>query len=215
MPIPSEVSLRLPRLQIIAAAVLFSTGGAAIKTATFSGLQVASIRSGIAAAVLLLLLRGRITWSWPMLGIGVAYAATLMLFVTSTKLTTSASAIFLQSTAPLYIAILAPLVLGERFRSSDLGFLAVIGMGVAMCFLGRPEMTITAPDPATGNLLGVLCSVTWAITLMGLRWGERRGARIGLSAVVTGNAITFVVGLPFLASLPSALLGSPAADAAR
>ncbi len=49
-----------PRLQVIAAAVLFSTGGAAIKDVAFSGMQVASIRSGIAAAVLLLFLRGRI-----------------------------------------------------------------------------------------------------------------------------------------------------------
>lgn len=196
-----------PRLQVIAAAVLFSTGGAAIKTAAFSGMQVASIRSGIAAAVLLLLLRGRIAWSWPTLGIGAVYAATLTLFVTSTKLTTSANAIFLQSTAPLYIVILAPLLLGERFRSRDLGFLATVGTGLAMCFMGRPESTVTAPDPATGNLLGLLCSVTWAFTLIGLRWGERHGARTGLSAVVVGNAIAFVVGLPFLVSLPSASAG--------
>lgn len=196
-----------PRLQVIAAAVLFSTGGAAIKDVAFSGMQVASIRSGIAAAVLLLFLRGRIAWSWPTLGTGAVYAATLTLFVTSTKLTTSANAIFLQSTAPLYIVILAPLLLGERFRSRDLGFLAAVGTGLAMCFMGRPESTVTAPDPVTGNLLGVLCGVTWAFTLIGLRWGERHGARIGMSAVVVGNAMAFVVGLPFLASLSSASAG--------
>jgi drug/metabolite transporter (DMT)-like permease len=201
------VSVQSPRLQVIAAAVLFSTGGAAIKTAAFSGMQVASIRSGIAAAALLLWMRGRIAWSWPTLGIGVVYAATLTLFVTSTKLTTSAHAIFLQSTAPLYIVILAPLLLGERFRSRDLVFLAAVGAGLAMCFVGRPEATVTAPNPATGNLLGVICSLTWAFTLMGLRWGERHGARIGISAVVVGNAMAFVVGLPFLSPLPSASAG--------
>ncbi len=199
--------VRRPRLQVIAAAVLFSTGGAAIKTAAFSGMQVASIRSGIAAVALLLFLRGRITWSWPTLCIGAVYAATLTLFVTSTKLTTAANAIFLQSTAPLYIVVLAPFLLGERLRSRDLGFLAAVGAGLAMCFTGRPESTITAPDPATGNLLGVLCSVTWAFTLIGLRWGERHGARIGMSAVVVGNAMAFAVGLPFLMPLPSASAG--------
>ena len=193
-----------PRLQVIAAAVLFSTGGAAIKTAVFSGMQVASLRSGIAAAALLLYVRGRVTWSWPTLGIGAVYAATLTLFVTSTKLTSSANAIFLQSTAPLYIVVLAPLLLGERFRSRDLGFLAAIGAGLAMCSTGRPESIVTAPDPATGNLLGVLCGVTWALTLIGLRWSERRGAQIGMSAVVVGNAMACVAGLPFLGSLPSA-----------
>ena len=202
-----EVSVRRPRLQIVAAAVLFSTGGAAIKTAAFSGMQVASIRSGIAALALLLFLRGRIAWSWPTLGIAAVYAATLTLFVTSTKLTTSANAIFLQSTAPLYIVVLAPFLLGERFRSRDLGLLAAVGVGLAMCFMGGPESTVTAPDPATGNLLGVLCGVAWALTLIGLRWGERHGARIGMSAVVVGNAMVFVVGLPFLTPLPSAAVG--------
>ena len=60
------------------------------------------------------------------------------------------------------------------------------------------------PDPATGNLLGVLCGLAWALTLLGLRWSERDGARDGMSAVVVGNAIACVVGLPFLASLPAA-----------
>jgi len=201
------MNLPSPRLRVIAAAVLFSTGGVAIKTAAFSGMQVASIRSGIAAAALLLWMRGRIAWSWPTLGIAAVYAATLTLFVTSTKLTSSASAIFLQSTAPLYIVVLAPLLLGERFRSRDLVFLAAVGAGLAMCFVGRPEATVDAPDPATGNLLGVICSITWAFTLMGLRWGERHGARVGMSAVVVGNAMAFVVGLPFLSPLPSASAG--------
>ena len=196
-----------PRLQIIAAAVLFSTGGAAIKTAAFSGMQVASIRSGVAALALLFFLQGRVVWSWPTFGVGAVYAATLTLFVTSTKLTTSANAIFLQSTAPLYIVIIAPLLLGERFRTRDLGFLAAVGVGLAMSFIGRPEWTVTAPDPATGNLLGVLCGVAWAFTLIGLRWSERHGARIGMSAIVVGNVMAFVVGLPFLMPLPSASAG--------
>lgn len=201
------VSVGHPRLQILAAAVLFSTGGAAIKTAAFSGMQVASIRSGVAALALLFFLRGRVVWSWPTLGVGAAYAATLTLFVTSTKLTTSANAIFLQSTAPLYIVILAPFLLGERFRARSLGFLAAVGVGLAMSFTGRPEWTVTAPNPATGNLLGVLCGVAWAFTLIGLRWSECHGARIGMSAVVVGNVMAFVVGLPFLMPLPSASAG--------
>jgi len=196
-----------PRFEVVAAALLFSTGGAAIKTAAFSGMQVASIRSGIAAAALLFWMRGRVAWSWPALAIGVVYAATLTLFVTSTKLTTAANAIFLQSTAPLSIVILAPLLLGERFRSRDLVFLAAVGAGLGLCFAGRPEATATAPDPATGNLLGVICSLTWALTLMGLRWGQRYGERTGISAVIVGNAMACAVGGPFLVPLPSASAG--------
>ena len=196
-----------PRLQVIVAALLFSTGGAAIKTAAFTGMQIASIRSGIAAAALLFWMRGRVTWSWQTLAIGVVYAAALTLFVSATKLTTAANAIFLQSTAPLYIVLLAPLLLGERFRSRDLVFLAAVGVGLGLCFAGHPGATVTAPDPATGNLLGVICSITWAFTLMGLRWSQQYGEQIGISAVVVGNAMAFVVGLPFLWPLPSASAG--------
>ena len=194
-------------LSAAGAAILFSTGGAAIKMAAFSGMQVASLRSAIAACALLLWVRGRIVWSWPTLAVAAVYAGTLTLFVTSTKLTTAANAIFLQSTAPLYIVFLAPLLLGERFRRRDLLFMAAFAAGLALCFVGRPPATATAPDPATGNVLGVLCSVTWALTLLGLRWAERRDARIGLSAVVVGNGLAFLIGAPFLLPLPAASAG--------
>jgi drug/metabolite transporter (DMT)-like permease len=194
-------------LAAIGAALLFSTGGAAIKMAAFSGMQVASIRSGIAACALLLWIRGRIVLGWPTLAVGAVYAGTLTLFVTSTKLTTAAHAIFLQSTAPLYIVILAPFVLGERFRPRDLLFMAAFGIGLAMCFLGTPPAAATAPDPATGNLLGVLCSVMWASTLIGLRWAEQKDSRIGISAIVVGNAMAFLIGAPFLLPLPAASAG--------
>ena len=41
--------------------------------------------------------------------VGVAYAATLILFVMANKLTTSANTIFLQATAPVYLLLLGPL----------------------------------------------------------------------------------------------------------
>ena len=57
------MSASAARLQALAAALLFSTGGAGIKVAAFSGVQVSALRSGIAALALLLFLRGRIAWS--------------------------------------------------------------------------------------------------------------------------------------------------------
>ena len=199
----------LPRgvVSALGAAILFSTGGAAIKMAAFSGLQVASLRSVVAALVLLVWARGHIVWSGPIFAVGVVYAATLTLFVTSTKLTTAANAIFLQSTAPLYIVVLGPLLLGERFRVRDLPFMAALGVGLGLCFLGRPDATATAPDPQTGNLLGILGGIAWALTLMGLRWAERRESHIGISALIAGNTIAFLIGIPFLLPLPTASIG--------
>jgi hypothetical protein len=42
-------SISKGRLELIGVALLFSTGGAAIKAAAFSGWQIASLRSGFAA----------------------------------------------------------------------------------------------------------------------------------------------------------------------
>src|SRR3990172_9137079 len=99
----------MSQLQLLAAAVLFSTGGAAIKACTLSSWQIASFRSVIAAVALFLLLPdARRRWTWRAVAVGAAYAATLMLFVLGNKLTTAANTIFLQSTAPLYILLLGP-----------------------------------------------------------------------------------------------------------
>ncbi|MDQ3223963.1 MAG: EamA family transporter, partial [Gemmatimonadota bacterium] len=110
------------RLQLIGAAVLFSTGGAAIKAATFTAWQIAGLRSGIAALTLLLLIWGARRGKplrqaqgrfWQSALVGAAYAGCLTLFVLANRLTTAANTIFLQSTAPLYLLILAPWLLRE------------------------------------------------------------------------------------------------------
>ena len=194
-------------LAAITAAILFSTGGAAIKMAAFSGMQVASLRSAVAAITLLWWVRGRIVPGRRSLMVAVVYAGTLTLFVTSTKLTTAANAIFLQATAPLYILVAAPFLLGERVQRRDAFYLIAFAAGLALCVQGRPDATVTAPDPVTGNVLGLICGVTWAFTLIGLRWAERFDAHIGISAIVIGNLLAFLLGTPFLFPLPAASAG--------
>jgi len=197
------------RLQAIVAALLFSTGGAAIKVAAFSSSQVAGLRSGIAALVLLVWLRGRVSITPHIVMVSVIYACTLTLFVHATKLTTAANAIFLQSTAPLYILLLGPALLGERFHRRDLMYFGALTAGMMLCFAGHPQAIATAPDPTTGNVLAALCGLSWALTLLGLRWVERDHARegLGMSVVVIGNAIASAASLPVALPLPAAPAG--------
>ena len=197
------------RLQVIAAALLFSTGGAGIKVEAFSGLQVSAIRSGIAAIALLVFLRGRVIWS-PQIGLAaVVYAATVTLFVLATKLTTAANAIFLQSTAPLYVLLLGPMLLGEHFKRRDLVYLVVVALGMLGCFAGRPVVTDTAPDPQLGNALAVACSITWALTLISLRYVERERSRegVGISSALFGNLLASIAAMPFAWPFPAASAG--------
>ena len=197
---------------LIAGAALFSTGGAAIKATDLSSWQVGSFRSLIAAAALLLMVPGaRRRWNRNLVAVGVAQAATLLLFVHANKLTTAANAILLQSSAPIYILLLAPRFLGEKPRRSDLGFMAVLAAGTAAFFIGLDRPFETAPDPASGNLLGAASGLTWALTLMGLRHlqlTEKDPVGASAAAVVCGNLIAFAVALPL--ALPVAV--SSAAD---
>jgi drug/metabolite transporter, DME family len=194
------------RLQALGAAALFSTGGAAVKTAAFSASQIASFRAGIAAIALLLWLRGRVAWSRQAWAVGIVYACMTVLFVAATKLTTSANAIFLQSTGPLYLLLLGPYVLHEKIRRSDVVYLGALAAGLAICFAGRPAATAIAPDPATGNMLGLLCGLAWALTLLALRRVERDAAAPGVAvaSVIAGCVIASVVTLPFALPVPAA-----------
>ncbi len=198
-PDSSPISYRLHRLSILAAALLFSTGGAAIKATTLSSWQVASFRSGVAALFLLLAIpQTRRFWSPRTLTVAVAYAATLTLFVTANKLTTAANAIFLQSTAPIYLLLLGPCVLRETVRRADLLFALGMAVGMALFFVGTESPTSTAPDPALGNLVGAASGLTWAVTLLGLRWLGRNDTNdsSAAQAVVAGNVFTCLACLP-------------------
>ena len=184
------------RLMLAAAALLFSTGGAAIKAATLTSWQVASFRSGVAAMFLLAALpEARRGWSWRIAPPATAYAATLVLFVLATRLTTSANAIFLQSTAPLYLLLLGPWLLREPVRRADLPLIVAVAAGMALIFVGSGAAAATAPDPRRGNLLAMGTGVAWAFTVTGLRWLAREGGGGAAATVALGNVIGFLTAL--------------------
>ncbi len=197
------LSLLAARVGILVAAVLFSSGGAAIKSVHLGGWQVAGVRSAIAAVALLVFLpRARRVPQRRDLLVGLVFSATMLLFVLANKLTTSASTIFLQDTSPLYVVLLAPLLLKEPLRRRDLPFLAVLAAGMTFFFIGVDPSSATAPNPLLGNILAVVSGVAWAGTVIGLRFLGRDGGS-SAAASVWGNVFAGAIGLA--AALPLAL----------
>jgi len=195
-----------PRSKIVVAAVLFSTGGAAIKWCGFDGWQLAAFRSGIACATMLLLIpEARRGWSWRSGLVGCAYAATTLLYVQANKHTTAASAIFLQSTSPLFILVLAPWLLGEHATRRDLLQMAMMGLGLVLFFVGLDQPSATAPDPRLGDVLAATCAVTWAFTVIGYRWIVARGGSVATAAAsgsLTACLVALVAAQPLAAGRP-------------
>ena len=220
----------IARFQVLAAAILFSTGGAAVKASDLDGWQVAGLRAGIAALFLLLAVpAARRGWNRRTVPVSLAFGAALLLFVLANKLTTAANTIFLVSTAPLYLVVLSPWLLKEHLRRRDVVMLVLIAVGMAFFFLGVEPAQATAPDPVRGNWLAAAAGFAWALTVIGLRWlsrgvsdgpGDRRvsgesGGRSGgqaggqsrgrsggaMPAVVLGNVIVFAVCLPRIVGL--------------
>jgi len=136
--------------------------------------------------------------------VAAAYAATLVLFVRATKLTTAASAIFLQSVAPLYVLVLAHWLLGERIRRRDLGYMAAFAGGLVLLLSGSPVPLATAPDPVLGNRLAAASGVTYALTLVGFRF-VRDDPGAAQASIVVGNVFAALAALPF--ALPLARVG--------
>ncbi len=184
------------RLLLLAAAVLWSTAGAAIKSCGLDGWQIAGGRSLVAALFLVAVVReARVRPTLRVLAVSVAYAFTVVLFVVATKLTTAANAIFIQDTAPLWVLLLSPWLLGERPTRGELLAIPVYGIGLGLFFLDE----LTAGQ-VTGNVVALASGVAFAISIVGLRLLRHEGP----AALVYGNALAAVAALPLWPRGPTA-----------
>ena len=175
---------------LLLTAGLWSTGGVLIKGIAWHPLAIAGVRSAIAAAFLFVVLRRpAFVWSWSQIGGASAYAASVILFVLATKLTTAAQAIFLLYTSPLYVAFLSAWLLREPVRGRDWLTLGAVGSGLALFLL--EGLTITG---RWGQVCGLLSGIAAAGMVLCLRY--QRDTSL-LETILLGNIMTAGVGVPF------------------
>lgn len=187
------------RLLILAAAVLWSTAGAAIKSCGLDAWQIAGGRSLVAAVFLLAFVRDtRARPTVPVLAVSVAYALTVVQFVLATKLTTAANAIFIQDTAPLYVLLLSPLLLREVPTRGELLAVPVYAIGLGLFFLDD-----LSEGQVAGNVVALGSGVAFAFSIIGLRRLRHEAPR----ALVYGNVLAAAATLPLWLTGPS---GRPA-----
>lgn len=180
-----------PLLLVLAAAIIWSTGGLFIKWTTLSGLELSFGRSLLAAITVAIFTRregfglNRVT-----IVAAILYAALLLLFVLATKETTAANAIFLQYTAPLYVLVLEPLFYKEKFRQRDLLTVVFCVIGMSLFFVGKLR-----PQDVTGNLLALASGLCFAFYFLLLRHASSRDVNRA-SSVIYGNLLVVLIAAP-------------------
>ena len=187
------------RLLLLAAALLWSTAGAAIKRCGLAAWQIAGGRSLVAAVFLFLAVRdARLRPTLRVLVVAAVYAVTVILFVVATKLTTAANAIFIQDTAPLWVLILSPWLLRELPTRGELLAVPIYGIGLGLFFLDE-----LAPGQLAGNLAALVSGLAFALAILGLRLLRQEGP----AALAWGNVIAAVVTLPLWPRGPASTNG--------
>ena len=181
---------------LIIASILWSTAGILIKMVDWNPIAIAGTRSFIAAFVVLAYVKKpKITMSKAQIGGAFAYAAAVILFVSGNKLTTSANAIILHYTAPIFVALLSAWILKESIFWYDWLTIVCVFGGMLLFFIDGLK---------TGNLFGDVLATLSGLFLAGVTISLRfQKDESPVETALLGNIITFIIALPFiLRSMP-------------
>jgi drug/metabolite transporter (DMT)-like permease len=189
-------------LLLLATAVLWSLGGVLIKLIDLAPVTIAGSRCLIAGIIIAIAKPDAMRkTSWQTLPGAIAYALTVILFVIATKLTTAANAIFLQYTAPVYIALISPWYLREQTNCHDWILVGIALGGIALFFCDRLSL-----QGLTGIIvaLGSGVSFAWMTVLMRR---ERTGSPEAV--VLIGNTLAVLIALPWMFPIPALATNGP------
>ncbi len=195
-----------PVAYVLVAVLLWSTGGLAIKYTSLDAFSVNFGRSLFAAlTVAVFTYKKGLKLNLFTLWTSLLYAGTLSCFVYANKTTTAANAIFLQYTAPIYILILSPFILKEKFRVSDLITVVICLAGMSFFFLEPQDAAnALAPNIFVGNIAALASGVFFGLYFIYLRHPRSLENRNPALSVFYGNILIVVFMLPIIINNPPA-----------
>ncbi len=224
---PATPSLLQGRLYVLAAAVLWSLSGAFVKTLTQPNslanlgeppvplLLIAFYRTLFAGlAIALTVRRGDVCFSPRLLLMMLSFAAMNATFIAATGLGTSANAIILQYTAPVWMYLAGVFLLKEPPERRNTIALVASMIGVAVILAGAVQGPASgAPGADNGNqeanhpflaaLIALASGITYAGVLIGLRVFRRHSSSW---LTVLNHLFAAVVLLPVLWLYPQPTL---------
>ena len=183
-------------IMTILAATLWSTGGLFIKLLPLDAFTILFYRSFYAAVIFIIIFRKSLfRFNKLSLVSIVFYAPLLIAFVTSTKLTTAANAIFLQYTAPAVVLLLEPYFVRTKLTKINIFTVAVCFAGMCLFFVEQ----FSRPD----NWLGIWIAFFNGLILAGFLIIQKMNKPEFLpGAVFLGNIVVCLITLPWFIENP-------------
>lgn len=185
-------------LLMTSCAFLWSIAGIFIKLIPWNPMVIAGMRSAIAAVVVAIFIRvtgKKIKINRASVIGGISIAGTFFAFVTANKMTTSANAIVLQFTSPVFIMIISALVYHQHFHKVDLATVGITVFGISLFFFDK-----LGAGSLLGNCLGILAGLfmggMYVVT-------GRTDEDSRMSGILLGHVFTALIGVPMLFFFPA------------
>jgi drug/metabolite transporter, DME family len=195
-PVLSSDQHRLAIWSTVIAAILWSTGGLFVKLLTLDAFTILFYRSFYAALLFIIIFRKQLLKVNKLTFVSALfYAPLLICFVSATKLTTAANAIFLQYTAPAFILILEPFFVRTKLLKINV-------ITVILTFLG---MILFLFDDFSNpeNVWGIILALGSGVVLTGLLLSQKMNAPVYQpGAVFWGNILVCLITLPWFIQNP-------------
>ncbi|MDX9889155.1 MAG: DMT family transporter, partial [Anaerovoracaceae bacterium] len=173
-------------------AILWSTAGLFIKFISWNPLIIAGGRSFISAIIL-----GAFMWKrgnhliinlYSLLA-GIGLSGTCISFVVANKLTTSANAIVLQYTAPIFILLLSLILFKKKMTLSEILVVVFVTIGISLFFFD--DLT---PGNLVGNLFGISAGIFLALMFVSIGQVQESDS-LRMSGIMIAHSLTTVIGL--------------------
>ncbi len=157
-------------LIVVASAVCWSFSGMLSKNFAWNAFSKAGARAVVAVFIYaaarrsfkVKLTRGTLTGA-------VGVTATSLLYMTALQFTTSANAIVLQYSMPVYVIILNYLLFRTKPSLKQIITVPVLLAGVILCCAGENAGAEKLPKAALGNIIGLISGLTYAFVFIASR----------------------------------------------
>lgn len=180
-------------ISMLICAILWSTAGILIKLLPWNPMVIAGLRSLIAGCFYYIYMRHaktRFVINKYSVFSGIFLMSTFLFFIAANKFTTSANAVVIQYSAPIFIMIISSIIFRQRFRAGDIITVAATFIGIALFFLDD-----LSAGYKLGNLMAIGSGICFACMFITTGRADKDSRSSG---IFLGNVFTAAVGIPFM-----------------